>query len=70
MIRLSNAAQYTKDFSPPPRLAADLNTLALYHCDEGQGNVLHDSSDNKRHGRIVGAKWVAAGGDTQLPSSK
>ena len=57
-IRISNVARYTKDFTPAKRFTTDKNTLALYHCDEGQGDVLKDSSGNNHHGRIVGAKWV------------
>ena len=32
--------------------------MALYHFDEGSGDVLHDSSGNGHDGKIVGAKWV------------
>ena len=31
---------------------------AWYAFDEGAGNVLHDRSGNKNHGKIVGATWV------------
>ncbi|MEK6234804.1 MAG: SUMF1/EgtB/PvdO family nonheme iron enzyme [Planctomycetales bacterium] len=57
-IRVSNVARYDKDFTQRERLEADEHTLALYHFDEGQGDVLKDSSGNGRHGKIVGAKWV------------
>jgi hypothetical protein len=50
--------RYADDFIPPARFKLDDDTLALYHFDEGQGDVLNDSSVNKHHGRIVGAKWV------------
>jgi hypothetical protein len=36
------------------------DTLALYHFDEGQGDVLTDSSGNNHPGKIVNAKWVSA----------
>jgi serine/threonine protein kinase len=57
-VRLSSIARYSADYDPVQGLAADQDTLALYHCDEGAGEVLIDSSPHKRHGRIVGAKWV------------
>ena len=38
--------------------------MALYHFDEGTGDVLHDSSGNGHDGKIVGAKWVRV--DDQL----
>jgi hypothetical protein len=36
--------------------------LALYHCDEGKGETLRDSSGQGHHGKIVGAKWVRVDG--------
>lgn len=59
-IRISRVARYTKDFTPESRFIPDKETLALYHCDEARGNVLRDSSGHGRHGRIFGARWVAA----------
>ena len=35
--------------------------MALYHFDEGSGDVLQDSSGNGHDGKIVGAKWVEGG---------
>jgi len=57
-VRISNIARYTKDFTPAKRFERDNNTLALYHFDEGKGDVLKDSSGNGHHGTISGAKWV------------
>jgi hypothetical protein len=57
-LRFSNVARYNKDFIPETRFKADKGTLALYHCDEGQGDKLTDSSGNGHHGNIVSAKWV------------
>lgn len=59
-VRISGVARYTKDYTPQPRLEADEHTLALYHFDEGAGDVLHDSSRHRRHGKIQGAKWIRA----------
>jgi len=57
-VRVSKGVRYDKDFSPVARHTPDKDTLALYHCDEGQGDKLTDSSGNNRHGKITGAKWV------------
>jgi len=55
--------------SPPSSFKADSATVAIYHFDEGQGDVLKDSSGNGHHGKIVGAKWVNDGGDAKTNSS-
>ncbi len=57
-VRISKVIRYTTDFTPPTRFGSDADTLALYHFDEGQGEVLTDSSGNSHHGKIVNAKWV------------
>ncbi len=57
-VRISNIARYTNDFKPAARFEPDEHTLALYHFDEGAGDVLKDSSGNGHHGKIVGATWV------------
>jgi len=56
--RISSIARYDEEFTPARRFELDEHTLALYHFDEGQGDVLKDSSGNNHHGQIVGAKWV------------
>ena len=61
-IRISRVARYDRDFLPAKRFESDADTLALYHGDEGSGNLLKDSSGNGHHGKIVGAKWVKADG--------
>lgn len=58
-IRFSKAARYVDDFEPPRRFEPDADTLALYHCDEGSGAELLDSSGNEHHGKILGLKWVS-----------
>ena len=57
-VRISNTARYNKEFTPEKRFEKDEYTLALYHFDEGSGDVLKDSSSKGHHGKIVGAKWV------------
>lgn len=59
-VRISKIPRYDADFAPRPRFEADTDTLALYHCDEGTGNVLKDSSGRELHGKIDGATWVKA----------
>src|SRR2546426_422563 len=66
-VRISKVARYDKDFTPAKRFEPDADTLALYHFDEGAGDVLNDSSGNKHHGKIVGAKWVNADGTPTAP---
>jgi sulfatase modifying factor 1 len=67
-VRISNVACYHKDFTPAKRFEPDADTLALYHFDEGSGDVLKDSSGNGHHGKIVGAKWVKADGTAIAPA--
>lgn len=67
-VRISKIARYTANFQPlwpGQRFKADEHTLALYHLDEGEGEVAHDTSGNKRHGRISGADWVNIAPDSQ-----
>ncbi|MCA9048300.1 MAG: protein kinase [Planctomycetaceae bacterium] len=61
-VRISSVARYTEDYEPTRRFEPDEHTIALYHFDEGQGDVLKDFSGNNHHGRIFGAKWVRADG--------
>src|SRR5262249_15062395 len=66
-IRLSKIARYTANFTPERRFKGDANTLALYHFDEGAGDVLTDSSGNNHDGKIVGAQWVRVPASGDLP---
>ncbi|QEG15978.1 protein kinase domain-containing protein [Gimesia maris] len=65
-VRISNVARYTKDFTPENRFESDEHTMALYHFDEGTGDVLKDSSGNGHDGKIVGAKWVKVDDELQV----
>ncbi len=62
-LRYSRGERYRGAFTPPPRMTKDASTLALYHFDEGEGDVLKDSSGNNHHGKIVGANWVKTAND-------
>jgi serine/threonine protein kinase/WD40 repeat protein len=57
-VRISNSDRYTEDFTPAESFEGDHQTLALYHFDEGAGDVLRDASGNGHDGTIAGASWV------------
>ena len=67
-VRISKVARYDKAFTPAPRLEPDVDTLALYHCDEGTGDVLGDASGHGHEGKLIGVRWVRADGSANLPS--
>ncbi|MCA8989875.1 MAG: SUMF1/EgtB/PvdO family nonheme iron enzyme, partial [Planctomycetaceae bacterium] len=69
-VRISQVARYQQNFQPERRFEPDEQTLALYHFDEGEGDVLNDSSGNGHHGQIVGASWVRADRSQIEPLSK
>ena len=73
-VRISNTARYSEDFTPQRRFEPDEHTMALYHFDEGSGDVLKDASGNGHDGKIVGAKWVkveeSASQETAVHESK
>ena len=60
-VRISNVARYDHDFTPSTKFEVDQHTLALYHFDEGKGDVLKDSSGKGHDGKIHGAKWYQNG---------
>ena len=67
-VRLSKTARYIgASYAPVERFTADPDTIALYHCDEGQGQVLADASGNGHDGQIIGATWVAVRRSILLP---
>jgi serine/threonine protein kinase len=68
-VRISNVARYTKDYTPEKRFSKDEHTLALYHFDEGVGDVSKDSSGNNHHGKIIGAKWVRVDDELKVIAS-
>lgn len=55
-LRLSNVLRYSSNFTPPTvPFTTDLQTAALYHFDEGTGNILTDVSEatgGPSHGEI------------------
>ncbi|OYW14380.1 MAG: hypothetical protein B7Z55_15840, partial [Planctomycetales bacterium 12-60-4] len=61
-VRVSSVARYSKAFTPAVRFEPDSETMALYHFDEGSGDLVHDVSANGHDARLsnVGEKWVQA----------
>ena len=57
-VRVSKVARYSTNFAPAPRFIPDAATIALYHFDEGQGDIVYDASLNGNHGLIQNATWV------------
>jgi hypothetical protein len=55
-FRLSNIIRYTSNFTPPIQaFITDVNTVALYHFNDGSGTILTDVSDasgGPSHGTI------------------
>lgn len=47
-----------KGYYPNEPFTPDEHTLALWHLDEGQGNIIHDSSGHGNDGIIYGAAWA------------
>ena len=68
-IRISKTARYDADFTPPTTpFASDADTLALYHCNDGAGDVLKNSSGNGHDGKITKPSWVLPDG-SPIPQS-
>ena len=59
-VRISDVARYDGDYEPVSRFEPDEHTMALYHFDEGESQVLHDASGHGHHGKITGGLWVKA----------
>ncbi len=55
LLVLFNFVLSQKSISSP---YGDTNTVALWHMDEGSGNVMHDASGNNNNGTIFNADWV------------
>jgi serine/threonine protein kinase len=57
-VRISRVARYADNFVPQQRFKPDEATMALYHFDEGKGELCEDVSGNELHGKAIGAQWV------------
>ena len=59
-IRISAAVRYAGDFAPPTApFAPDSSTRALWHLDEGAGEVSADASGNGNDLVLSGTSWTA-----------
>ncbi len=70
-IRVSNSVRYTDNFTPKTRFALDETTVALWHFDEGSGDIAFDSSPNGNDGTILNATWSSetpAGNVIRIPN--
>ncbi|MFH1736187.1 MAG: ATP-binding protein [bacterium] len=66
-VRISNTCRYTEQFTPSDYFHNDEYVLAIYHMDEGEGNILHDTSGRNHHGIIDGAEWVKLSSSNEYP---
>lgn len=57
-LRVSAIARYDREFSPPSFFESDDATIALYDFNDGDGDVLHDSSGHEHHGMLHGPRWT------------
>ncbi len=57
-VRISSVARYTADFKPSLRHEVDEQTLAVYHFDEGEGDVAHDASPHGHHLKLESTRWL------------
>jgi hypothetical protein len=64
-IRISNNARYTDTYTPSTtQLTTDINTIALWHFDDGTGTSATDSSGNNLTGTLGGTvlpRWSLGG---------
>ncbi len=68
-IRISSTARYREDFTPATRFNPDAQTLALYHCDEGTGSELRDSSGHNQHGKLTDTQWSDQAQEAEIAST-
>ncbi len=68
-LRLSNTRRYNGDFTRPSGpFTPDSDTAALYHFDEGSGDVVSDSSGGESHGtRNFGGAPAGPEWSTEVP---
>jgi hypothetical protein len=57
-VRISSIARYDNNFTPTTHFDNDIYTIALYHFNEGTGDMVYDSSGNNLTGTIFGAAWA------------
>lgn len=57
-VRISSVARYAAPFIPERKFTPDADTIALYHFDEGRGDLVPDASGHEHHGTIRLPYWV------------
>ncbi len=67
-VRISSNVRYTNDFMPQTNWETDPQTVALYRFHDGPGDMLTDSSENKFHGKILGARWARRADSAPSPA--
>ena len=61
-VRASNICRWTSTFTPSVTpYVTDANTVMLYHCDEGSGTTVSDSSGNGYNLTLVGGPGYVPG---------
>src|SRR5260221_5324 len=58
--RVSSTNRYAANFVPDRRLLPDASTIALWHLDEGKGDIALDSGPNHLNGAIIERQRVTA----------
>ena len=62
MVAASFAGLIALAYTAPSQIGnADVNTVALWHFDEEEGDTVYDASGNDNHGVINGATWTSEG---------
>jgi hypothetical protein len=64
-FRISNIVRYTTDFAPVPtvQFASDINTIALYHFNEGSGQTIDNATGNAAFDGVLGADATVESSD-------
>ncbi|MCA9008448.1 MAG: hypothetical protein KDB01_01820, partial [Planctomycetaceae bacterium] len=60
-VRISHAARYKMEFTPPSFFEPDDDTVLLYNFDEGAGETVTDLSSNHFDGKLKGSTWFEEG---------
>lgn len=56
-FRISRRVRYRESFTPEQGWPDDEDTVVHYRFNEGQGDIVRDTSGNNHHGKILGATW-------------
>lgn len=58
-VRLSKVYRYKSEFDPRGSYTNDVNTVGLYHFDEGTGTTSADASAKKHDATLTDVQWVS-----------